>query len=195
MMEYSEIARLAEEAGFTHTAPLEPKTLELKPEVRQMCQANSCGMYGKRWSCPPGCGSLEECREQVSRYRHGILVQTVGELEDELDGEGMIETERQHKENFLKLNTLLRQRCGQVLALGSGCCTLCKTCTYPDSPCRFPDRQVSSMEAYGLVVLEVCKANSLPYYYGKCTISYTGCFLYDERPLAPPLGELREKRG
>lgn len=179
-MEYTEIAKLAEEVGFTHVAPLDPKTLQVKPEVRQMCQANSCGMYAKRWSCPPGCGSLEDCEDRVSRYCHGILVQTVGELEDELDGEGMIETERRHKDNFLKMNGLLRQHQKDVLALGSGCCTLCKTCTYPDAPCRFPDRQISSMEAYGLVVLEACKANSLPYYYGKCTIAYTGCFLYND---------------
>ena len=179
-MDYAEIEKLSLEAGFTHVAPLNPKTLQLKPEVRQMCQSNSCGMYGKRWSCPPGCGSLEECAQRVSRYSHGILVQTVGELEDELDGEGMIETEHLHKENFLKMHKILREKHTDVLALGDGCCTLCKSCTYPDAPCRFPDRQISSMEAYGLVVMEACKANNLSYYYGKCTIAYTSCFLYNE---------------
>ncbi len=179
-MRYTQIEEFARESGFTRTAYLDPKTLVLKPEVRQMCQSNSCGMYDKRWSCPPGCGSLEDCARRVGRYRHGILVQTVGELEDELDGEGMMDAERRHKENFLKMNALLREHHTDVLALGAGCCTLCKTCTYPDAPCRFPEKQISSMEAYGLVVLEACKANNLPYYYGKCTISYTGCFLYND---------------
>lgn len=179
-MDYSIVERMAKDAGFTYTAPLDPNTLNLKQEVRNMCEANTCGQYGKRWSCPPGCGSLDDCAKRVAHFTRGILVQTVGELEDELDGEGMIETEHQHKENFLKMNKLLRNDNADVLALGSGCCTICKTCTYPDEPCRFPDRQISSMEAYGLVVLEVCKANNLPYYYGKCTISYTGCFLYND---------------
>ena len=107
-MEYAVIEKMAQEAGFTHVAPLDPKTLQLKPEVRQMCEVNSCGMYGKRWSCPPGCGSLEECAQRVSRYSRGILVQTVGELEDELDGEGMMDAEHQHKENFLKMRTFNR---------------------------------------------------------------------------------------
>lgn len=178
-MEYPEIEKLAIASGFTHVTPLDPKTLHLKPEVRQMCQTNACGMYGKRWSCPPGCGSLEDCVSRISRYSHGILVQTVGELEDELDGEGMMDAEYQHKENFLKMNTILRKNHVDVLALGTGYCTLCKACTYPEEPCRFPHRQISSMEAYGLVVLEVCKANNLPYYYGKRAISYTGCFLYN----------------
>lgn len=178
-MTYQEIEQMAAEAGFTHTAPLDPNTLVLKPEVRQMCQSNSCGQYGKRWSCPPGCGTLEDCGAKIAGFSQGILVQTVGELEDELDGEGMMETEHRHKENFLKLNTQLRSGQEQLLALGAGCCTLCKTCTCPDAPCRFPNKQISSMEAYGLVVLEVCKANGLPYYYGKNTICYTGCFLFN----------------
>ena len=177
-MDYATISKMAEEVGFAHVAPLDPSTLKPKSEVRQMCEANTCGQYGKRWSCPPGCGSLDSCIDKVSKFTHGILVQTVGELEDELDGEGMMEAEHLHKEHFLKLNELLRSQTAEMLALGSGCCTLCKNCTYPEKSCRFPNKQISSMEAYGLVVLEVCKANNLSYYYGKCSIAYTGCFLF-----------------
>jgi predicted metal-binding protein len=64
-----------------------------------------------------------------------------------------------------------------VLALGAGCCTICRTCAYPDAPCRFPDRAVASMEAFGLLVLEVCKANGLQYYYGSDKMAYNSCFL------------------
>lgn len=58
------ILELALEQGFTHTAPLDPGTLELLPEVRDMCAENSCGKYDKNWACPPACGTLEECREK-----------------------------------------------------------------------------------------------------------------------------------
>lgn len=27
-------------------------------------QNNTCHMYAKRWSCPPGCGDLEVCRKR-----------------------------------------------------------------------------------------------------------------------------------
>ena len=103
-MKDQEITQLAMDIGFTHTAPLDPKILTLKPEVRQMCETNSCGQVAKRWSCPPGCGSLEQCRERIAQFSRGILVQTVGTLEDELDGEGMIDTELLHKEHFLKID-------------------------------------------------------------------------------------------
>ena len=176
-MEYTSVAQLAREAGFAHMAPLDPATIELKTEVRQMCQA--CHQYEKRWSCPPGCGELDACRGRIAEYKQGILVQTVGQLEDDFDAEAMMETEASHKEHFTALRALLAQRGIPVLPLGAGCCTVCKDCTYPDNPCRFPEKCISSMEAFGMVVTEVCKANSMPYYHGKNTIAYTSCVLFD----------------
>jgi len=167
--------KLALEMGFSQAGLLDPATIELKEEVRQMCR--NCGAYDTRWSCPPGCGSLEECRERIGAYHQGVLVQTTGQLEDPFDGEGMMETEATHKENFTKLYELLRQRYPGMLALGAGGCRLCKTCAYPDAPCRFPEKMVSSMEANGMVVTEVCRANGLQYNYGPNTITYTSCFL------------------
>ena len=173
-MDFLAMEDLARQAGFRYTAQLDPATIELKEEVRQMCAA--CGQYGKRWSCPPGCGSLEEGSAKVASFQRGILVQTVGQLEDEFDVEAMLETEALHKENFRKLRLLLKEE--TVLPLGAGCCTVCKECTYPDAPCRFPEKCVSSMEAYGMVVTEVCRANGMTYNYGKNTIAYTSCVLF-----------------
>lgn len=173
-MDYAVMEKLAKESGFTHIAPLDPKTIALKPEVRQMCEV--CGRYGKCWSCPPGCGTLEECAARVSSYRQGILVQTVGQLEDAFDGEGMMDAQQLQKERFGDLCERLKGY--DTLTLGAGSCTMCKNCTYPDAPCRFPDKMISSMEAYGIVVADVCSANDLPYYYGKNTIAYTSCVLF-----------------
>lgn len=177
MIDIDKLKRQGKAQGFTHVAFLDCGTLELREEVRQMCEANTCHMYGKCWSCPPGCGSLEQCREKIGRYHEGIIVQTVGELEDELDGEAMMETEQRHKETFYAFEKTLREQYPGMLAIGAGCCTKCKTCTYPDQPCRFPNEAFSSMEAYGMLVTQVCQANHLDYYYGSCTIAYTSCYL------------------
>ena len=176
-----ELKRLGKQAGFTHIAPLDCSTIKLLPEVRQMCASNACHMYDKNWYCPPGCGALQECEERVQKYSHGILVQTVGELEDSMDGEGMMETEAAHKAHFSTMESLLRPLYPHMLAIGAGCCTRCTSCTYPDAPCRFPDKSFASMEAYGMLVTQVCQDNNLPYYYGPCTISYTSCFLLTEK--------------
>lgn len=176
-MNYQQLSKLAEEAGFTAWAPLDISTIELKPEVRDMCAANACGQYGKRWSCPPGCGTLEECARRLKGYTQGILVQTCGDIEDGFDFEAMMEVESDHKAHFSEMYEQLRQSSGNVMALGAGCCTACAQCTYPGTPCRFPEKQVSSMEAYGMLVLEICKRNGLTYYYGSDKIAYTSCFL------------------
>lgn len=173
------LQELGHAAGFTHIAPLDCSTIQLMPEVRNMCASNTCHMYGKNWCCPPGCGTLEECQERIRRYRRGILVQTVGQLEDPMDGESMMAAETAHKENFFRLEEVLRPLYPSMLPIGSGTCTRCKTCTYPDSPCRFPDKTFASMEAYGMLVTQVCQDNGLPYYHGPCTIAYTSCFLLD----------------
>ena len=173
----NKITELAKAQGFSQDALLDCRTIELKPEVRQMCEANTCHMYGKCWSCPPGCGSLETCREKIAGYRYGVLVQTTGQLEDDLDGETMMETEALHKEHFYAFERVLRKQYPDMLAIGAGCCTKCAECTYPDEPCRFPKEAFSSMEAYGMVVTQICQANGLAYYYGPCTITYTSCYL------------------
>ncbi|MDE7243881.1 MAG: DUF2284 domain-containing protein [Oscillospiraceae bacterium] len=177
MISYDTLALLAGKSGFSAWSPLDPGSIVCRKEVRDACAQNACGQYGKRWSCPPGCGSLEECARRIKGCTYGILVQTIGELEDEFDGEAMMETEALHKAHFLNMFSALRERNGHILALGAGCCTRCTVCSYPDAPCRFPEEVVSSMEAYGMLVLQVCRDNGLTYYYGSHKIAYTGCFL------------------
>lgn len=174
-MTYEELVKLAQAEGFTAWAPLDIATIDLKPDVRNMC--GTCRMYDKRWSCPPGCGSLEHCAENIQKYTCGILVQSVGDIEDGFDFEAMQEIEAGHKARYTRMHLALSEKGIPHLSLGAGCCTMCAECTYPDKPCRFPERMVSSMEAYGMLVLEVCKANNLQYYYGSDKMAYTSCFL------------------
>lgn len=174
-----QLERLVRVAGFTYARHLDGDTLNPRDDVREACLRNSCGKYGKCWTCPPACGTLDECRSKIRQYKHGILVQTVGDLEDEFDWDGMKAAEARHKTNFEILRQKLRISYPALLALGAGSCTICQACTYPDRPCRFPDRQISSMEAYGLLVLRVCKENGMEYYYGTSSVAYTSCFLLE----------------
>jgi len=176
-MNYEQLVQMAQECGFTAWAPLDLNTIELKSEVRDMCAQNTCGMHGACWSCPPACGTLEECTERLKGYSHGILVQTYGDIEDGFDFEAIMEIAADHDDHFQEMYAKLREQGVKTLAIGTGACTVCKKCSYPDAPCRFPEKMVSSMEAYGMVVLEVCKANNLTYYYGPDKMAYTGCFL------------------
>ncbi len=83
------------------------------------------------------------------------------------------------KERFGRLVERLRAYLApNCLPMSSGACTICKTCTYPDAPCRFPDRAIPSMEAYGLFVSRVCEQSGMEYCYGPRTLTYTACVLF-----------------
>ena len=165
--------------GFTSAGALNAATLLPRQEVRDMCAADRCRHYGKSWTCPPACPSLEENKALLAKYKSGILVQTTGTPEDEFDIEGMYEIGRAHGRRFHEFHRAL---CGEIpglLALGAGACELCESCTYPDAPCRRPGDAVTSMEAFGLVVSDACTANGMKYNYGPGTMTFTGCFLVE----------------
>lgn len=174
---FEKIEALALKAGFDTAGALDCATIELHPEVRAACETNRCGRYGANWSCPPGCGTLEECAARIRNYTKGVLVQTVGILEDEFDGEAMVAAADLHAQSFLRLANKLRADFPDMLPMGTGSCSICETCTYPDAPCRSPKGATAPMEAYGMIVSDICKKNNLSYYNGKGTITYTGCFL------------------
>lgn len=174
-----ELLQLAQACGFDHAGPLTVSALEFNPAVREMCAADRCHSYGRCWTCPPGCGTLEEISEKASRYHRGILLQSTGILEDDFDIDTMFETEKRHKKQFLAITETVREQYPGCLPMSSGACSICPDCTYPEAPCRFPQLAIPSMEAYGLMVSQVCKDSGLQYYYGPKTITYTACILID----------------
>lgn len=166
------------ELGFDDAAPLNVATLQPMKMVRDMCAADKCRAYGKNWTCPPHCGTLEECAEKMHRYRHGLLLQTVGHLAKAIDSKTIVQTERRHLESFHRFVELVRTYDPHALCLGAGGCRICKKCAYPE-PCRFPEKACSSMEGYGLFVTQVCRDNGLAYHHGAQTITFTACILFD----------------
>lgn len=173
----ADLVKLALDVGFSHAVLLDASTLRALPEVRDMCVSDRCRRYGKSWSCPPACGSIEETAARMAAYSGGVLVQTTAQLEDDFDAESMAAAQKLHKEHFFTLARQVRLLHPGCLPLTAGSCTICRTCTYPDRPCRFPGKMLSSMEAYGLLVSQVCKDAGLPYYYGPKTLTYSSCIL------------------
>ena len=168
----------AAECGFSHVGELDVDTIELRQEARDACAENKCHSYGKNWSCPPGCGTLEECDARIRKYKKGVLVQTTGEV-DSLDFESFMELGANHGANFKKFAALVREELPGAMLIGVSACENCAKCTYPDAPCRFPDKLSHPMEGLGMIVSDVCKANGLKYYYGPGTLTYTGCVLLE----------------
>ena len=163
--------------GFDAAVTFDPAILEARQDVRDMCSADQCGLYGKNWGCPPHCGTLEECQRKMQSYSHGVLLQTVGYMTKTIDSRCYRETERRHLEQLYALAALVREAYPDALCLGAGGCRICKQCAYPEA-CRFPERAMSSMEGYGLFVTQVCRDAGVPYSHGEKTITYCACILY-----------------
>lgn len=171
------LIQLALDAGFDHAAPLDVSTLEARRDIREMCAVDKCHAYNKNWTCPPHCGTLEECQQRMRSFTHGILMQTEGKLKKSVDWRRTVATEKWHMENLHRAADEIKKRYPNALCLGAGGCRICAQCAYPE-PCRFPEKACASMEGYGLFVTDVCRKNNLPYYYGECTITYTACILF-----------------
>lgn len=167
----------AKEMGFDAAASLNPGTLTSREDVRAMCAADKCGAYGKNWTCPPACGTLEECQQKMRSYKNGVVLQSIGYMNKTIDSKCYRQTEQRHLENFHAFCEELRKEHPDALCLGAGGCRVCRQCAYPED-CRFPDKAMSSMEGYGLFVTQVCRDAELPYHYGDRTIAYTACVLF-----------------
>ena len=111
---------------------LNTKALIFMPEVRDMCRADRCRSYNKNWRCPPACGSIEEAAKSVAAYSFGIIVQSIGKLEDKFDYETMQSTGEYHKEIFSSFIEKLKIRYPDILPMGACNCTIFKKCSYPD---------------------------------------------------------------
>ncbi len=175
----AELLDLARRHGCDHVSMLNVAALDFNPAVRTMCAADRCRNYGRCWSCPPYCGTLEEAAEKAAKYHRGILFQCTQPMEDDFDVEAMAQGEARLKEAFYKLCQDVRGEYPNCLPMSAGACRICETCTCPDQPCRFPALSFPSMEAYGLIVSKTCTDSGLKYYYGPHTITFTACILVD----------------
>lgn len=177
-MNLQTLEALAREIGFEDCGACAAGELHVRSDVRDMCALGRCGMFGRNWSCPPACGELEEYAASIAVKSTCLVVQTVRAMEDEFDIETMQEAEAVQKERVFALADKLREEGADVLILASGACTLCPKCTYPDEPCRFPEKRLVSMESAGLMVNEVCQQAQVPYNHGRMTITYTGAVIF-----------------
>ena len=164
--------------GFSHAGLADVGTLKPLEAVREMCAVDKCHAYGKNWSCPPGCGTIPECEAEMRSYDWGVLVQITQDLEDDLDFEGWKEAGKRLRDLSVSLHEELVKRYPQVLALGGAGCDICKTCTYPDAPCRFPEEMYHSLEGYGFNVSELAGQAGIRYMNGPSTVTFLGAVLY-----------------
>lgn len=178
-MDHQTLIDIAMDAGVTKATVIPVDSIVLSASFLDICKTNSCGMYGRCWMCPPDVGDIETLMAEVRKYQHGLLYQTVSDIEDSFDIEGMQEAGKQHVHVGQRLEAFLMLMLDKHLHLSCGGCRICERCAKLDGlPCRDPERAMPSMEGYGIDVFNTCKPTELKYINGQNTVTYFGIVLF-----------------
>ena len=144
--------------------------------VVDACKQNRCGMYGKTWQCPPGIGTMEALQKKCLSYQNALVFTTCHKLEDSFDIEGMSRAREKHEGKTDAVIGLFEGI--DIRALSAEGCGLCTQCTYPHSPCRYPQKARPSVESNGISVVELAQYCKIRYNNGPNTVTYFSVILY-----------------
>lgn len=157
------------------------RLLPFTEETRCACARNACGRYNTSWACPPASGGIEEMKSFCLSFPSALLFSTCGSLEDSFDIEGMSAARSAHTRLTDEIATLYGIPPNRVF--GAEACTLCRKCTYPDAPCRFPARMKRTVESLGIDVLSLSASAGLKYCNGSNTVTYFSMLLLERENL------------
>lgn len=151
---------------------INPSEIPFSQSVVDACKANRCGKYGTCWTCPPGVGDFRKLEAKIKSYKTAVVFSCKYDLEDSFDFEGMVEGGKSTAKILLEIKEQLKKDNVDFMALGCEGCGLCEKCTYPDSPCRFPEKACPSVEACGINVVELSRNIGINYNNGQNTVTF-----------------------
>ena len=137
-------------------------------------------MYGKSWACPPAVGEVEECKARCLSYNKALLISTITEVSDIANIEETLATRTPHEAITRQVHEMMKQQTSASMVLSTEACAHCEKCTYPDAPCRFPEKLFPALEGFGIFVNELVDLAGIPYKAGENTVSYFGMLCYNE---------------
>lgn len=179
-MDDASILEICKNAGAAHASIVDAAVVPFDKALRSYCVANACGNYGKNYACPPQVGEPDMLIARAKAYGRALVFQTIWELEDSFDIEGMTHAGYAHERVCADIFKRTEPEMGERLLLTAGGCSICKTCAaLTGEPCRFPDKAVSSLEAYCINVSKLCGKCGMKYINGANTVTYFGMCLFD----------------
>ena len=182
MLDHDLLIRTALENGATKAMIIPQEKVITNRAFWDICAGNGCGNFSQCWNCPPAIGEIDDLMAKIRTYTHGVLYQTIWEIEDSFDFEGMGEAGSQHQATSRRIQKAIKNVLGEgFLHLSSGGCDLCERCAKKDNePCRFPEKLLPPMEGYGIDVYRTAKGTELKYINGENTVTYFGLVLFTE---------------
>lgn len=148
-------------------------------KVRHICRTE-CPMYGKTWACPPGVGTPDACRERCLAYKKALLLTTAIEVHDVTNLEETLATRNEHEEVVRQAAAFMQKQVKETYVLSTQACAICAECSYPDAPCRFPDKMFPCVESHCIVVTELAEKFGIEFICGGNTVVWFSIIFYEE---------------
>lgn len=179
-MNYEKVEAALAELPLYIYAWVDPQGLEFSDRVRWICQ-NECTMYGKSWACPPGVGTVAECRQKCLSYNKALLISSLTEVEDISDLQATLATRRDHEALTDQVGALLRESGVEPYILSTEACAVCGRCAILDGqPCRHPEKMHPCVESQGINIIPTLEANGLEFQYGQNVVTWVSLLLFRE---------------
>lgn len=155
-----------------------PGELEFSQRIRWICQ-HECPMYGKSWACPPGVGSVSECREKCMSYENVLMISTITEVADIADIDATLATRPEHEKVTNQVRDMMRQQGVEPYVLSTESCAECERCAILDGqPCRLPGRMHPCVESQGINILPLIEELGLTFQYGENVVTWFSLLFY-----------------
>ena len=139
--------------------------LVFSERVRWICQTQ-CPMYNTTWACPPAVGTVDECKARCLSYPEALMMTSITEVSDIANLEETLATRAPHEELTRQVRDILAEQSPDVMALSTEACAICKTCAYPDAPCRHPELMFPCVESHGIIVTALAEKEGIEFYGG-----------------------------
>ncbi len=170
-------ARLAELPLYIYDH-IDPTELEFNDRIRWICE-NECPMYGKSWACPPGVGTVGQCRSRCMGYKNCLMISTITEVEDIADMEETLATRPEHEAVTNEVLEIMRELGADPYVLSTEACTLCERCAIADGePCRFPEKMHPCVESHGINVVPMLESRGLEFQFGANVVTWISLLFY-----------------
>jgi predicted metal-binding protein len=159
---------------------IDPSQLEFSDRVRWICE-HECPMYGKSWACPPGVGTVEECRHRCGTYRNCLMISTITEVEDISNIQQTLNTRPAHEKLTNQVRDLMREQGVEPYILSTEACAICSRCAIEDGlPCRMPGRMHPCVESHGINILALLDQQGLAFQYGENVVTWFSLLYYND---------------
>jgi len=157
---------------------IDPKELEFNSRIRWICE-NECPMYGKSWACPPGVGSLNQCKGKCLIHENCLLISSIVEVDDIADMEETLATRPDHEALTNEVADIMRSLGAEPYVLSTEACTICEKCAILDGqPCRYPDRMHPCVESHCINVVPILESRGLEFQFGANVVTWISLLFF-----------------